>query len=66
MLIDVKIALGLEGNVDERVTGKLLNHVIEEAHTRGDVISAGPVEIDGSADLGLFGAAIDRRAARIG
>ena len=58
--IDVQIALGLERDVDQRVAGQLLQHVIEKADAGRDVVGARAVEIDGRGDLGLLGLARDR------
>ena len=63
MLVDMQIALGLQRNVDQRMPGELLDHVVEEADPGRDVVGAGAVEIDGGRDRGLLGAAVDRRPA---
>ena len=57
--VDVQVALGLQRDVDQGVAGELLQHVVEEADARGDVVGAGAVEVDGRLDLGLLGGALD-------
>ena len=57
--IDVQVALGLQRNVDQRMPGQLLKHVVEEADAGRNVVGAGAVEVDGGLDLGLLGGAID-------
>ena len=61
VLVDMQIALGLERNVDQRVAGELLDHVVEEADPGRDLVGPGPVEIDGGRDRGLLGLARDGR-----
>ncbi len=61
VLIDMQIALGLEGNVDQGVAGELLDHMVEEADAGRDLVGAGAVEIDGGGDRGFLGPALDRR-----
>jgi hypothetical protein len=36
MLIDVKIPLGADFDVDQRMTGQLLQHMVEEAYAGGN------------------------------
>ena len=59
MKVDVQVTLGFEGDVDQRVAGELLQHVVEEADAGGNVIGARAIEIDGRLDLGLLGGALD-------
>ena len=53
--------LAFERDVDQRMAGELLQHVVEEADAGRDVVGAGAVEIDGGRDLGLLGLARDGR-----
>ena len=59
--IDVQIALRADLEVHQRVARKLLQHMVEEADTRIDVIFALAVEIEGDEDTGLLGLAFDGR-----
>ena len=63
VLVDVEVAFGLEGNVDQRMAGELLDHMVEEADAGRDVVGAGAVEIDRGGNRGLFGPAGDARPA---
>jgi len=53
MLINVQVALGFDLDVDEAVTGDLVEHVIEEADTGLDRSLSRSVKIDGRLDLGF-------------
>jgi len=44
--------------VDQPVTGDLVEHVLEERHTDGEARLAGAIEIDGDLDLGFQGVAL--------
>ncbi len=57
MGIDVQIALGLDGEVDEAVLAQQREHMIEEADAAGDVGLAGAVEVEGEVDFGFAGLA---------
>ena len=59
VIIDMEIALGLDRDVDERMAGQQVEHMIEEANAGRDVGHAGAVEIDRDLDLGLLGLALD-------
>ncbi len=58
--IDVQIALGFELDIDQRMPGQLLEHVIQEAHARLDVVVARAVEIDRGGNFGFLGLARNR------
>ena len=62
----VDIALGLQRNVDQRMAGKLLDHMVEEADAGGDVIGAGAVKIDRGGNRSFLGPAGEARPARGG
>jgi hypothetical protein len=64
MLIDMQIAIGLNGQIDQGMPGEQLEHVIEKAYAGGDVCLAGAIEIQFEPDIGLFGLAMDRGGAR--
>ena len=53
--VNVEIALGLDRQVEQRVTGQGLEHVIEEADPGADMCLALPVEVDQHVQVGLFG-----------
>jgi hypothetical protein len=63
VLVDMQIALGVQLDIHKAVLGKLLQHMVEKADPRGDAGRAGTVEIDGGADAGLLGGAVDLGAA---
>ncbi len=55
----MQVALGHDTHIDERMSGKLLQHVIEEADTGGDVELANAVQIDGNGNARFLGRALD-------
>ena len=57
--VDVQVALGLDGQVEQAVLAELVEHVVVEADAGGDVDLPGAVEIDLDEDLGLLGGALD-------
>ena len=57
--VDVGVALGLDGQVDQRVPGERGEHVVVEADAGRDVVAAGAVEVDLDEHLGLAGLALD-------
>ena len=57
--VDVGVALGLDGEVDQRVPRERGQHVVVEADAGGDVGAAGAVEVDLDEDLRLLGLALD-------
>ena len=63
MKIDVEVALGGDVEVDQAVTGELIEHMVEKSDAGRDTGGPGPVEIDGDLELGLFGLARDGGAA---
>ena len=58
MLIDMKIALGMHHKVHHSVFANLLEHVVEEAKSGGDVTLARAVEVDADMDVGFLGGAL--------
>ena len=56
--IDVRIAFGLDHDVDARVPRQQIEHVVEEADAGRDGRAAGPVEIDLDLDVGFLGLAL--------
>ena len=57
MLINMQIALGLNRNVDEAVTGDLVEHVVKKTNACGEVGFTRAVEVDLDGDLGFVGIA---------
>lgn len=57
--VDVQVALGLHGEVEETVAAQLVEHVVVEPDAGGDVGPAGAVEVDLDQDRGLLGGALD-------
>lgn len=55
VVVDVQIALGADFQVDRRMAGELVEHVVEEAHPGLAARGAGAVEVDGDRDGGLVG-----------
>ena len=51
--VDVGVALGAHGEVDERVLGEREQHVVVERHAGADLAAAGAVEVDGHLDGAL-------------
>lgn len=59
VLIDLEIAVGLDVEVDEAVTGKEGEHVVEEADACVDLRGPGAVQIEAEFDRGFGGLAAD-------
>ena len=64
VVVDVQVAVGADGDVDQRMARQLVQHVIEEADPGLHVVPAGAVEIDGNRNAGFTGLAEDFRGAR--
>jgi hypothetical protein len=59
-LMDITLRADGDLHVDQRVTGQLLQHVVEEADAGLDVVAAGSVKRDLGGDLRFLGLAVDR------
>ncbi len=59
MIVDLQVALGADGQVDQRMTRDLVEHMIEKADTRLDVGFPGAIEQHIHGNLGLIGLARD-------
>ena len=59
MLIDMKIARRADFDIDQRMPGELLQHMVEKADAGRDFGEARAVEIDADRDLGFLGLARD-------
>src|SRR6266478_3692608 len=57
--VDVEIAFGAQGDVDQAVARELLEHVIEKTDPGRDIIGTRAVEIDGALDSRFLGLAFD-------
>src|SRR6478672_3249393 len=60
VVIDVEIALGLDGQIDTRMARQQVEHVVEEADSGRNRRRTGPVEVDCNLDVGFLGGALDR------
>ena len=63
VVVDVQVALGLDRDVEARMPGQEVKHVIEETDTGRDRRTAAAVEIDGDLDVGFLGGTFDGRLA---
>src|SRR5205085_2169397 len=59
MLVHVQIARGMQRQVEPAMLGEQLQHVIEEADARGDIVHALAFDHQGARDLRLFRDALD-------
>ena len=59
VLVDIKIALGVQGQIHHRMPGDQLEHVVEEPYPGVDVVASAAVEVESDFDLRLSGAAVD-------
>src|SRR5947209_6449560 len=57
--VDVQVTDGVDVQVDQRVPGDLVQHVVEEADAGLELGDAGAVEVDAHPDLGFLGVALD-------
>ena len=60
MLINVQVALGLDGKVNAGMTRQQLEHVIEKTNPGRNRRCAGTVKVDDDLHVGLLGTAPDR------
>ena len=58
MLIDIKVALGVDGEVHHAMLADLFQHMVEEAQTCGYVTLARAVKVHADVDVGLLGGAL--------
>eukprot|EP01137_Pigoraptor_chileana_P035163 Opistho-2@28780 len=59
VLVDMKVALHLHRDVDQRMARQLLDHMVEETDAGGHRIFARSVKIDGDRDIRFLGRALD-------
>ncbi|WP_331450866.1 hypothetical protein [Streptomyces prasinus] len=57
--VDVEVALGLHGQVEQTVPADLVEHVVVETDPGGDLRLAGAVEVDLDEDRGLLRRPLD-------
>ena len=63
VVVDMQVALHLDREVDQRMAGEEVEHMVEEADAGRDLGLAGAVESERHGDIGLVGAAADARGA---
>ena len=63
VVVDLRISLGLESEVEKAVLRNVREHVVHERHGGLDVIDARSVEVQGNFNVRFFGLAFDRRFA---
>ena len=66
MLIDMQITLHLDRQADVAMAGDLLEHMIEESQSRGDMAATAFIEVHLHQDIGLGGGAMDPAGTRLG
>jgi hypothetical protein len=59
MLIDIKVAGGMQREIETAVLGEQLKHMVEEADAGAHVIAAFTFDLEGAADLRFFGDAFN-------
>ena len=59
----MEIAVRLDRDVDARMPGQQVQHMVEEPDTGRNLGHARAVEVDRNLDVGLLGLALDRRSA---
>jgi hypothetical protein len=64
VIIDVQIALGVHGEIEEAMPADVVEHVIKETDARGHIHFTRAIQIDRQLDLRFLGIAADDRAAR--
>lgn len=60
MLVDVQVAGGPDGEIEETVGGEQREHVIEKADAGVRIGLAAAVQVEGEGDVGFAGGALDR------
>src|SRR2546426_397149 len=64
VVVDVRVAAGLDRQVEEAVLGQQIQHVIKERDRRADLPLAGPVQGQPDLDPAFGGVPLDRRPPR--
>jgi hypothetical protein len=57
--IDMQIALGLNGQINQRMLGKAFQHMVKKANAGRNLGNACPIQIHGDRDLRLFRIALN-------
>ena len=63
VIVDMKIAIRLDRDVDPRMPGQQIEHMVEEADPGRNLRHTRTVEVHRHLDVGLLGLALDRRRA---
>ena len=59
VVVNVQVTLGDHVQIDQRMFGKQVQHVIEESNAAGSFSLAVTIKVDGQLDIGLTGRAVD-------
>jgi hypothetical protein len=59
VIVDMQVALGVHGQVEQRMPGEGGEHVIQEADPRFKLDTTRPIQAEGQGDVGLGGRAGD-------
>ena len=62
-MIDMEIAIGLDRDIDARMPGQQIEHMVEEADTGRYLGYARAIEVYRNLNVGLLGLALDGRCA---
>src|ERR1700710_308276 len=62
-MVDMEVAIRLHRDVDARMAGEQVKHMVEEADAGRDLGHARAVEVHGHLDVGFLGFALNRRRA---
>ena len=64
VVVDVGVAPGGDLQIQQAVTGELVEHVVEKGDTGGHLAAAGAIQIEGHMHVGLTGDAMDLAGSR--
>src|SRR3569832_1697551 len=62
-MVDMQVAISLDGDVDAGMAGEQVQHVVEKANAGRNLGDARSVEVHADLDIGFLGLALDRRRA---
>src|SRR5262249_42008740 len=66
VLVDIQVALGAQLQIETAVFGKQLQHVVEEADARRNLVLAAPLDPECAGDARLLGVALEGRPSHDG